>query len=175
MLIFDSFFCLKTWVSFNVLVYDFVLFFMFLECIAVSLGLYIWFSWSVGNRWRGTTSYKVIWYVFVHSSYSGDGWFHVFVIGFVLQAWSPFNFGSDVDSNEKELSVRSLCKDVVFYFELAFCWFLFNMTFYLFVISVFQQLIQNMNKGGNESEESDLKVVSLVSTNKHYFALLCCR
>lgn len=27
------------------------------------------------------------------------------------QAWSPFNFGSDVDSGEKDISVRSLCKD----------------------------------------------------------------
>lgn len=44
----------------------------------------------------------------------------MFVNGFVLQAWSPFNFGPDVDSDEKELSVRSLCKDVVLYFELAF-------------------------------------------------------
>lgn len=27
------------------------------------------------------------------------------------QAWSPFNFGSDFDSGEKEISVRSSCKD----------------------------------------------------------------
>uniref|UniRef100_A0A1J3IW18 Negative regulator of systemic acquired resistance SNI1 n=1 Tax=Noccaea caerulescens TaxID=107243 RepID=A0A1J3IW18_NOCCA len=50
----------------------------------------------------------------------------------VDEAWSPFNFGSDVDSDEKETSVRS---------------------------SRFQQLIQEMNKGANESEESDLKIL----------------
>ncbi|KAG7616486.1 Negative regulator of systemic acquired resistance SNI1 [Arabidopsis thaliana] len=50
----------------------------------------------------------------------------------VDEAWSPFNFGSDVDSDEKDLSVRSL---------------------------FFQQLIQNMNKRVNESEESDLKIL----------------
>ncbi|KAL1222919.1 Negative regulator of systemic acquired resistance SNI1 [Cardamine amara subsp. amara] len=50
----------------------------------------------------------------------------------VDEAWSPFNFGSDVDFDEKETSVRSL---------------------------FFQQLIQNMNKGGNESDESDLKIL----------------
>ncbi|XP_010496227.1 PREDICTED: uncharacterized protein LOC104773342 isoform X2 [Camelina sativa] len=41
----------------------------------------------------------------------------------VDEAWSPFNFGSDVDSD------------------------------------VFQQLIQNMNKGVNESEESEFKIL----------------
>jgi hypothetical protein len=50
----------------------------------------------------------------------------------VDEAWSPFNFGSDVDSDEKDLSVRSL---------------------------FLQQLIQNMNKRVNESEESDLKIL----------------
>lgn len=49
-----------------------------------------------------------------------------------LQAWSPFNFGSDVDSDENETSVRSSCKDIVSSsFELAFCLFLFDMI-YLF-------------------------------------------
>ncbi|CAH8346087.1 unnamed protein product [Eruca vesicaria subsp. sativa] len=50
----------------------------------------------------------------------------------VDEAWSPFCFGSDVDSGEKEISVRS---------------------------SLFQELIQNMNKGVDESEESDLKIL----------------
>ncbi|KAF8097419.1 hypothetical protein N665_0289s0008 [Sinapis alba] len=51
----------------------------------------------------------------------------------VDEAWSPFNFGSDVDSGEKDISVRSL---------------------------LFQELIQNMNKGvDDESEESNLKVL----------------
>ncbi|CAF2069626.1 unnamed protein product [Brassica oleracea var. botrytis] len=50
----------------------------------------------------------------------------------VDEAWSPFNFGSDFDSGEKEISVRS---------------------------SLFQELIQNMNKGVDESEESDLKIL----------------
>ncbi|KAH0941289.1 hypothetical protein HID58_000926 [Brassica napus] len=50
----------------------------------------------------------------------------------VDEAWSPFNFGSDVDSGEKDISVRS---------------------------SLFQELIQNMNKGVEESEESDLKIL----------------
>ncbi|CAA7042730.1 unnamed protein product [Microthlaspi erraticum] len=59
----------------------------------------------------------------------------------VDEAWSPFNFGSDVDSDEKEISVRS---------------------------SRFQQLIQDMNKGVNESEESDLKILR----NKFLFEYL---
>ncbi|KAG2242534.1 hypothetical protein Bca4012_023673 [Brassica carinata] len=50
----------------------------------------------------------------------------------VDEAWSPFNFGSDVDSGEKDISVTS---------------------------SLFQELIQNMNKGVDESEESDLKIL----------------
>ncbi|CAN6986100.1 hypothetical protein IGI04_000940 [Brassica rapa subsp. trilocularis] len=50
----------------------------------------------------------------------------------VDEAWSPFNFGSDVDSGEKDISVRS---------------------------SLFQELIQNMNKGVDESEESVLKIL----------------
>ncbi|EOA15774.1 hypothetical protein CARUB_v10006931mg [Capsella rubella] len=50
----------------------------------------------------------------------------------VDEAWSPFSFGSDVDSDGKEISVRS---------------------------PFFQQLIQNMNKGVNESEESELKIL----------------
>ncbi|VVB12582.1 unnamed protein product [Arabis nemorensis] len=50
----------------------------------------------------------------------------------IEEAWSPFNFGSDVGSDDKETSVRS---------------------------SSFQQLIQNMNKGVSEPEESDLKIL----------------
>ncbi|CAH8276159.1 unnamed protein product [Arabidopsis lyrata] len=50
----------------------------------------------------------------------------------VDEAWSPFNFGSDVDSDEKDISVRSL---------------------------FFQQLIQNMNKRVSEPEESNLKTL----------------
>ncbi|CAH2078642.1 unnamed protein product [Thlaspi arvense] len=50
----------------------------------------------------------------------------------VDEAWSPFNFGSDVDSDENESSVRS---------------------------SLFQELIQNLNNGVNESEESNLKIL----------------
>ncbi|CAL9225942.1 unnamed protein product [Arabidopsis halleri] len=50
----------------------------------------------------------------------------------VDEAWSPFHFGSDVDSDEKDISVRSL---------------------------FFQQLIQNMNKRVSEPEESNLKIL----------------
>ncbi|ESQ55553.1 hypothetical protein EUTSA_v10025244mg [Eutrema salsugineum] len=50
----------------------------------------------------------------------------------VDEAWSPFNFGSDVVSDENETSVGS---------------------------SWFQELVQNMNKGVKESEESDLKIL----------------
>lgn len=85
---------------------------------------------------------------------------------FVWQAWSPFNFGSDVDSGEKDISVRSSCKDFVS--PLLSSLFLFVWSCLLcqivFVIPVFQELIQNMNKGVDESEESDLKVRSFVCT-----------
>lgn len=62
----------------------------------------------MGNMsWRSLTRYlfKMFSCVFVHG---GDG---SLSCGFVWQAWSPFNFGSDVDSGEKDISVRSSCKD----------------------------------------------------------------